>query len=272
MYLTRAFLNPRREGARKLLSNPHRLHAATLACFPEQPVPPPSEAGRVLWRLDPDNPYRPVLWMVSPTRPDLTHIVEDAGWPRSDTPWESRSYRSLLQRLDIGQRYAFQLTANPTYSIPSVKPEADDPMSLLESEPHKRARGKRVPHTTVSHQLDWLTRRSETAGFRILPSSAHLPGSEENALQVEVKERGTTKFSKECDKSKDCKVCKKNGKHSVTIVRATYVGALEVTDPDALRLSLCHGLGRARAYGCGLLTLAPLRRPMESGSSPQMGE
>lgn len=259
MYLTRTYLNPRRSGAQRLLASPHKIHAATLACFPGQPVAPASESGRVLWRIDTDNPHRPVLWIVSPDRPVPIHIVEEAGWPDADIPqWESRPYEPLLKRLDTGQRYAFQLTANPTHSIPSKKPEAGDPMTLLEPEPDKRPRGKRVPHTTVSHQIDWLTKRSETAGFRVLPSSAHLPGTDEQAIQVQIKERGTAKFSKECDKSKDCKVCKKNGRHPVTIVRATYVGALEVTDPDALRLSLCQGLGRARAYGCGLLTLAPL--------------
>jgi len=42
----------------------------------------------------------------------------------------------------------------------------------------------------------------------------------------------------------------------VTLVTVTYDGLLEVTDPDALRRTLTRGLGRAKAYGCGLLTLA----------------
>jgi CRISPR system Cascade subunit CasE len=39
---------------------------------------------------------------------------------------------------------------------------------------------------------------------------------------------------------------------------ATYDGILTVTDPALLRRALCHGVGRAKAYGCGLLTLAPV--------------
>lgn len=251
MYLTRAYLNPRRDGAQKLLASPHKMHAAALACFPEQPVAPPSESGRVLWRLDPDNPHRPVLWIVSPTRPDLTHIIEAAGWPHADTPqWESRPYEPLLQRLAAGQRYAFRLAANPTRSIPSERPAATGPLQS----PEPRTRGRRVPHATVSQQIDWLTRRSENAGFRLLPSPAFLPGTSEQATQVQVKERGTARFSKE------------KGKRQVAIVRTTYVGALEVTDPGALREILCHGLGHARAYGCGLLTLAPLHPPTTTPS------
>lgn len=36
----------------------------------------------------------------------------------------------------------------------------------------------------------------------------------------------------------------------------TFDGRLEVTDPAALRRTLTLGLGKAKAYGCGLMTLA----------------
>jgi CRISPR system Cascade subunit CasE len=39
-----------------------------------------------------------------------------------------------------------------------------------------------------------------------------------------------------------------------------FAGHLAVSDPDALRRSLVVGIGHARAYGCGLLTLAAPRR------------
>ena len=249
MYLTRAYLNPRRDGAQRLLASPHRMHAATLASFPEQPVPAPSDRGRVLWRLDTDNPHRPVLWIVSPARPDLTHIIETAGWPRADTPqWESRSYAPLLQRLAVGQRYAFRLTANPTRQIKNDPSQPTVPQSPGPPQP----RGKRVPHVTVHHQLDWLARRAEHAGFRLLSASASLPGSGEHAIQVELRERATARFRKS------------DSERRVTIVRTTYVGALEISNADSLRHVLCQGLGHARAYGCGLLTLASLN-PLAPG-------
>jgi CRISPR system Cascade subunit CasE len=242
MYLTRAFLNPRRDGAQKLITSPHCMHGATLACFPEPPVPS-SDGGRILWRLDSDQKHRAVLWLVSPAQPDLTHIIEDAGWPKTEAGLaESRAYEPLLQRLAVGQRYAFRLTANPTQSIPSQRAEPTDPTQPLP----RRPRGRRVPHVTVSQQIEWLTRTSEAAGFRILPSPAFLPGTTEHATQLQLVDRATTKFRKE------------NGRRQVEITHATFVGALEVTDPDALRRILCQGLGHARAYGCGLLTLAPL--------------
>jgi CRISPR system Cascade subunit CasE len=49
----------------------------------------------------------------------------------------------------------------------------------------------------------------------------------------------------------------------VTLVTVTFDGRLEITDPEALRRTLTQGIGRARAYGCGLLTLAPIAQPTQ---------
>lgn len=42
----------------------------------------------------------------------------------------------------------------------------------------------------------------------------------------------------------------------VTLVRATYEGMLEVADVEKLKKVLTQGIGKAKGYGCGLLTLA----------------
>jgi CRISPR system Cascade subunit CasE len=40
-----------------------------------------------------------------------------------------------------------------------------------------------------------------------------------------------------------------------------YDGNATVTDPDALREAVLHGIGRGKPYGAGLLSLAPARTP-----------
>ncbi|MGW3163344.1 type I-E CRISPR-associated protein Cas6/Cse3/CasE [Streptomyces sp. NPDC001142] len=40
-----------------------------------------------------------------------------------------------------------------------------------------------------------------------------------------------------------------------------YDGNATVTDPDALRTAILHGIGRGKPYGAGLLSLAPVRTP-----------
>lgn len=50
----------------------------------------------------------------------------------------------------------------------------------------------------------------------------------------------------------------RRGQSRVTLTSAAYEGRLTVSDPNLLRKSLTHGIGRGKGYGCGLLTLAPV--------------
>lgn len=51
----------------------------------------------------------------------------------------------------------------------------------------------------------------------------------------------------------------KNGR-SLTIARAELSGILTVTDFEQFHKSFCHGIGRAHAFGCGLLQLIPIQQ------------
>ncbi|ANN17253.1 type I-E CRISPR-associated protein Cas6/Cse3/CasE [Amycolatopsis orientalis] len=45
----------------------------------------------------------------------------------------------------------------------------------------------------------------------------------------------------------------------ITVEPVRYDGHLVITDPAAFSDALVTGIGRAKAYGCGLLSLAPAR-------------
>lgn len=45
----------------------------------------------------------------------------------------------------------------------------------------------------------------------------------------------------------------------VTIDTTTFEGIAAIADQDALQIAILNGIGRARAYGCGLLSVALLR-------------
>jgi len=219
VFLTRMQLNPARRAARTLLGSPQAMHAAVLAGFPDSR---PTVDGRVLWRLDTDEDHKTFLYVASPDKPDFVHIAEQIGWPTTST-WETRSYAPLLDSLRIGQQWHFRLTANPAHSVRL----------------HDWPDTKPVGHITVKQQEQWLLDRVEKLGFRI-PEGVHW--AEE---PLAVVSRTLRRFNRKGSK--------------VTVATATYEGHLEVTDPAALRRALTHGIGRAKAYGCGLLTLA---RPM----------
>lgn len=219
MFLTRMTINPQRRGARRLLASPQALHAAVMAGFADAG---PSQDGRVLWRLDTYSAHRVVLYAVSPDRPDFTHLVEQAGRPTTET-WDTRPYDPLLNTLQRGQRWQFRLTANPARS----------------GRRDGWADTKPLGHVTVKQQEQWLIDRSHNAGFQVVPRQDSLGDGD---VDLAVVDRSVRRFRRDTG--------------LVTIATATFDGNLEVVDAQALRRTLTHGIGRAKSYGCGLLTLA----------------
>ncbi len=92
-------------------------------------------------------------------------------------------------------------------------------------------RGEIVPLIHEADQLAWLLDRAPGHGFSVV--SETLVVEDDHLLQFKKGSSG----------------------HTVSIRQVTYSGLLTVIDPDALREALCTGIGREKAYGCGLLTL-----------------
>jgi CRISPR system Cascade subunit CasE len=234
VYLSRIQLNPRRRDAWHLLGSPQRLHAAVLASFPAPPTGVQGSSPRVLWRLDEDGD-RVFLYVSSPDEPDFAHLAEQAGWPTTERGL-IRSSRALLDSLDAGQRWAFRLTANPTRY---VRPEGADTY-------------RRSGHVTVAQQEDWLLARAPGLGFSVTTQTQETVGGEPATIpDLAVTDRSISRFARS-DRDDP------RSRRTVTIAKAQFDGRLEVTDPDLLRQSLVTGIGPAKAYGCGLLTLARL--------------
>lgn len=229
MYLSRVFLNPERRATREWVASPQRMHAAVLAGFPES-----DPANRPLWRLD-RGPHRFELLMVSGKRPDLLHLVENSGWSTSEP--DIADYRPFLAKIEVGRRYLFRLRANP---VRSTKDNVE-----------AGARGRVVNVGSRELQERWLVERAGSLGFSIPADDSDLR-SEAGELFVRrnlaITERGTQRFSKLAGTSRI----------QVTLATAQFDGLLEVTDAEALRSALTGGVGRGKAYGCGLLTLAPI--------------
>ncbi|MBB5874341.1 CRISPR system Cascade subunit CasE [Allocatelliglobosispora scoriae] len=221
VYLTRFRINTARRGARKLLGSPHTMHAAVRAAF-ANPEDHEREGTRTLWRLDAPAPATVHLYVVSPGKPDLTHLVEQAGWPTTDT-WDTRDYDGLLGSLRNGQRWAFRLTANPVHNGRLTKDAKET---------------QRFGYLREAEQADWLVNRAARHGFTVADQ-------DDGGPNLMLHRRQNVTF--------------RRGNGSVTLVTATYDGILDITDVEAFRRTLTGGLGHAKAYGCGLLTLAPVR-------------
>lgn len=87
----------------------------------------------------------------------------------------------------------------------------------------------RKPILNETERLNWLTHRFETGGCHI-----------DHAL---IRETGTIRFTKP------------DG-NRVTICHAVFEGVITIIDPEKTRRLLTAGVGRAKAYGYGMIMLS----------------
>ncbi|MCD0452839.1 type I-E CRISPR-associated protein Cas6/Cse3/CasE [Actinocorallia sp. API 0066] len=244
-YLSRIRINPLRAESRKMLASPRVMHAAVCAGIPATP-----DTERILWRLDADNPHRPVLFVLTRSRPDWKHLVESAGWPDAEGEHAAiRDYLPLLDRVAVGREFAFRLTASPVQN--TKRPQKATP-SQEERLKGELARGFRIPHRTAQAQLGWLLARTGRCGFDIPPARTDPP-------IPDIAEPDSTPAPEVRLIGRDHRSFTKPGLRQPIVIRtATFEGRLRVTDTARFTQSLLDGIGPAKAYGCGLLTLAPL--------------
>lgn len=234
-YLSRIPVNPMRRRSQILLGNPQAIHAEILNALPSQPV-----RERTLWRRDvvedaSGHPRRVNLIVLSQTRPSWAEVVNEYGWPGTQEGEALvRDYEPALSHVLVGRELAFRVTANPS-SI-THRPERTSSSQQVHL---SKGRGVRVGHRSAPNQLDWFLQRATgedtlwgfTVGDRSMPSVS-LAGRE----HVSFRKRREGPW--------------------VTLDTATFEGVLRVTDVPRFREVLLGGLGRGKAYGCGLLTVA----------------
>ncbi|MFI0796873.1 type I-E CRISPR-associated protein Cas6/Cse3/CasE [Micromonospora rubida] len=237
-YLSRIHLNPLRTQAQRMLRNPQVLHAAVLGGLSRQPV-----EERVLWRLETHQHHLVVLALTQST-PSWEHLIEHAGWPSADEPQALvKPYEPLLDQIQRGRTFAFRLKANPTSATKKpLTPTTSQTTHLADERP----RGVRVAHNRLPDQLDWLQAKLKRAGCAI-PTDI-IDDNEVPAV------RATNRHRLRFDK---------NGRRKdtppVILESVTFDGLLHIEDPAATRAALLNGIGTGKAYGFGLLTLAPPR-------------
>lgn len=234
MYLSRLALDPRDRDARRDLADVHRMHRTVMSAFPQVAEPGRARAElEVLYRLDVDpRTGRIVLLVQSRTRPDWDHLPEgylaDAAGP-----WDNPATKSVavaMGALREGQTLRFRLRANPTKKV-DTKSGPDG----------RRRHGRRVDLRTEPQQLEWLARRAEQAGFSLLP--VH-PGSGVPAVRVSSGEKLLGQDRQD---------------RRLTLVGVLFEGLLQIADPDRFRRALKAGIGPGKAFGCGLMSVAPHR-------------
>lgn len=187
---------------------------------------PQAMHAAILAGFPPDTDPGRVLWRVdqrlepSPLLYVLSTAQPDFAHLDEQAGWPTRR---MAESVDFGP-FLSQLSDRQSWSF-----------RLTANPTHRgevNGRQRVLAHVTEPQQRQWLVDRAEHLGVDFAVES------------LMVTERRVDSF--------------RRGNATVTLGIATFTGALVVRDADRLRSALVAGVGRAKAYGCGLLTLARL--------------
>ncbi len=221
MYLTCVDLDLARRQTFETVASPYKTHAAIEGSFSQEAVREDGDC-RILWRLDDGGAADCArLYIVSPEPPLASEL--SARFETELVGVRTKDYRTFVSRIEEGGCWRFRLKANPVRRVLVDKGRR----------PHSGIVGSVQGHVTVSQQLDWLASRTEVHGFVLL----------NDASDVVVSHRSREVF--------------RRGEKNVTLSTAQFDGILRVEDAARFRQTLGFGIGRAKGFGCGLMTIVP---------------
>ncbi|MDW8216650.1 MAG: type I-E CRISPR-associated protein Cas6/Cse3/CasE [Acidobacteriota bacterium] len=242
LFLSRLQFDLRRRHAQRLLLNSYAAHATVMRGFPNIPMMQPHmtpeqraaaeqarRAARILFRVEPLPAGRIDLCILvqSGIAPDRSALVREVD--------VRHSTKELVLDFAQGDRFRFRLRANPTYA---QRPEEAAAACTKRAEDGGQQRGKRLAVLSEARQFDWLKRLGEKRlGFTVAPAG------------VLVQDEGWTQFRKSAASA------------PIRFVTVLFEGWLTVTDAAAFSAAVSQGVGAAKGFGCGLLSLAPLVSP-----------
>lgn len=196
----------------------------------------------LVWSLfsRPDEPARDFLFrqiepgafiVVSERPPDDPHGLWTIGEPKPYAP-----------NLTAGDRLGFVLRANPTVAVPQPGAKRGKRVDVIMHAKSKLDREQRADFCADGVggvALDWLIKRGPTIGAEFDAAACDATGY----IQVKIP-RGPN------DPNRPSRA---SGKNVIEFSEIDFEGVLTVTDPEKLCAALFKGIGKAKAYGCGLM-------------------
>ncbi len=224
MFLSRLILNPRSPLAGRDLGDCQGLHRRIMSAWPDVADGPARERLGVLFRIEPEPVAGGIHVLVqSAVEPDWSKLPP--GYLHLAP--QCKPIGKVLDQIRAGMVLVFRLRANPTRKI-DTKTGPDG----------QRRHGRRVDLRQEEDRLAWLARRAAAAGFEIAPSRG-APGV------PDVRHVPDRTFGE------------KDGGRRLTFGSVLFEGRLRVMDAEKLRKAIVEGIGPGKAYGHGLLSVAP---------------
>ncbi len=214
MILSQIILNPMSRRARGDVSNPYDMHRTLSRAFEKN-----GEVEKFLFRIESDfarGSKSLVALAQSGAEPDFSKISDEFSNYFVDAASKKIPDEKLARSFRTGASFFFRLVANPT----------------------KKQGNRRLGIYDEKKQLDWLERKAELGGFKVLSATvADFSVGNKTMMQ------NIAKSGKEISKNIIFNIC------------ARYDGILQIVDPDLFLKSYLKGVGPAKSFGCGLLTV-----------------
>lgn len=242
LYLSRLALSLRHRRVQHDIVDCYAMHQRILSGFPDVSAGEHTrEQFGVLYRVE-QGREGPLVLVQSRVMPDWGRLSDGYLAQPALVKQIDQSYATVQE----GMTLAFRLRANAAKRI-----------SNRNTEQSEQWRGKRVELRGEEDQLNWLTRKGTEAGFRLVAVRAR-PGlnDEAGASRRLPQEAGDVRVGmgnvvhgalREGD----------TGQRKLTFGATTFDGRLVVTDAERFRRALEVGIGSGKAFGFGLLSVAP---------------
>jgi CRISPR system Cascade subunit CasE len=196
---------------------------------------------QALWTLFADDPEakRDFLYRQTQENGRLKYYVVSERQPMDRSGiWLVDGCQLYAPTLVSRQTLFFNLRANPVVTVktPSDKKERHD-VVMREK---KRIDYKKLPKDTrpleqeIVQQtcIPWLEQRAEALGFELNSKSLLVDGYQAHESYAKGK-----------------------GQKPISYSTVDFQGVLTVTDPELFQRTLFQGIGKAKAFGCGLLLI-----------------
>jgi len=181
---------------------------------------------KAVWQAFPDRKgeLRNFLTRLDRNQKGYRLLIVSQTLPRKPTWWTSDQWRTkeIPGNYFHHSRYAFEARVNPTKKIRIGSTEKGD----------RKKNGARIPLATPEDLVNWIDRKGQAGGFTI----------ERNSLLINPE--GKESFIRQS----------KQGSHN----GVNFQGILQVTDPELFQKTFTQGIGSAKAFGFGLLIIAPI--------------
>lgn len=183
-----------------------------------------------LWQLFPGEQERQFLFRRDDTAQwPRAYIVSRRAPTDSSQLWhiEHKPYEPMLRE---GQRFAFQLRANPVISRKDGTGKSRRHDVVMDAKRHAGG-DSQMPELIQTAGFAWLAQRSENNGFGVERGEVRVDGYRQHRIR--------------------------NRNRQIDFSSLDFTGLLTIIEPYRFLETLYGGLGPAKAFGCGLLLVRP---------------